>query len=129
MSDPITSITPATFPTGGGTGAAVALAASMAAAVTPSPPQADASPPAGQPPGSPQTGGADLQAMADALNQRAQDLQTSLHFQVDKITGQEVMSVIDTQTNQVLLQVPSEEALAIAQSLERMQAQLLDQKA
>lgn len=71
----------------------------------------------------------DLQQVAAALNQYAQDLHLSLHFQVDRTTGQMVLSVIDTQNNQLLLQVPNEEALAIAQSLARMQAQLLQQKA
>jgi flagellar protein FlaG len=71
----------------------------------------------------------DLQAVAAALNQHVQDLQTSLHFQVDKITGQLVVSVIDTQNNQLLLQIPSQEALAIAQSLEPLQMQLMKQTA
>ncbi|MDR3416476.1 MAG: flagellar protein FlaG [Nevskia sp.] len=71
----------------------------------------------------------DLHDVASALNQYAQDMHTSLHFQVDHTTGQLVISVIDTQTNQVLMQVPNEEALAIAQSLAHMQAQLLQRKA
>jgi flagellar protein FlaG len=72
---------------------------------------------------------ADLPAIAAALNQRAQDLQTSLHFQVDQVTGQMVISVIDTRDNRVLMQAPSQEALAIAQSLERLQMQLMKQSA
>lgn len=71
----------------------------------------------------------DLHALAATLNQRADELQTSLHFQVDKVTGQMVISVIDSQTNQVLMQVPGEEALAIAQSLEHSQLQLMKQSA
>jgi len=71
----------------------------------------------------------EMQALAAALNQHVQDLQTSLHFQVDKITGQMVLSVIDTQNNQVLMQVPSPEALAIAQSLQRFKLQLMNQTA
>jgi flagellar protein FlaG len=71
----------------------------------------------------------DLQAVSDALNQHALDLQTSLRFQVDKITNQLVISVIDTQNNQLLMQIPSQEALAIAQSLEKLQAQLLNKQA
>jgi len=71
----------------------------------------------------------DLHELASSLNQYAQNLRTSLHFQVDHTTGELVISVIDTQTNQVLMQVPNQEALAVAQSLARMQAQLLQQKA
>jgi flagellar protein FlaG len=71
----------------------------------------------------------DLHGLAAALNQHAQELQTSLHFRVDGITGQLVISVIDTKDNQVLMQVPGEEALAIAQSLERLHPQLMKQSA
>ena len=71
----------------------------------------------------------EMQALAAALNQHVQDLQTSLHFQVDKITGQMVLSVIDMQNNQVLMQVPSPEALAIAQSLQNLKLQLMNQTA
>lgn len=71
----------------------------------------------------------DLEAVSAALNQHAQGLQTSLRFQVDKLTHQLVISVIDTQNEQLLMQIPSEEALAIAQSLEKFQAQLLDKQA
>jgi flagellar protein FlaG len=77
------------------------------------------------------TSAAGLTALADKLNQHLQSQQTptSLRFQVDKITGEMVISVIDTEDNKVLLQIPSEESLAVAQSLERLQAQLLSQKA
>ena len=71
----------------------------------------------------------DLHVAVAVLNQHAQDLQTSLHFRVDQITGQLVISVIDTQDNRVLMQVPGEEALAIAQSLEHLHMQLMKQSA
>ena len=69
----------------------------------------------------------ELQAAADSLNHQAQQLQTSLHFQVDHITGQMVISVVDSQDGKVLMQVPSAEALSIAQSLQK--TLLLDRKA
>jgi uncharacterized FlaG/YvyC family protein len=76
-----------------------------------------------------QAGAGDLQAIAAELNQHAQETQTDLRFQVDKITGQEVISVIDAQNNQVLLQIPGPQALATAQSLQRLRLQLMDQQA
>jgi flagellar protein FlaG len=72
----------------------------------------------------------ELHATAAALNKYVQDQQLSLHFQVDKVTGQMVLSVIDAQTRQVLLQVPGQEALAIAQSLQQlMKPNLMDKTA
>lgn len=112
MTDAISSISSAA--------AVVAAGSSPSAAV---PPAADA---ATQPP-QPVAGG--LHAIAAALNQHAQETQTDLRFQVDKTTGQEVISVIDAQNNQVLLQIPGAQALATAQSLQRLKLQLMDQQA
>ncbi|WP_036517085.1 flagellar protein FlaG [Nevskia soli] len=112
MTDPITSVV-AAAPLRGSAGGTSNPSAAVAA-----PPQHAGVAPVAAP---------DLHDLAAALNQRAQDLQTSLHFRVDQITGQLVISVIDTQDNQVLLQVPGQEALAVAQSLERMQMQLMKQ--
>jgi flagellar protein FlaG len=115
MTDPISSLNLTTALPGRGAGQAGSPAAQA--------------PDAGGATETQQAGTPDLQAIATALNQRAQDLQTNLHFQVDKITGEMVLSVIDTQNDQVLLQVPSPQALAIAQSLQELKMQLMDQKA
>lgn len=111
MTDPISSTSPIT--------AATASTSAAPAATT-----ADSAAPAQEPAQAP-----DLHGLAASLNQHAQDLQTSLHFQVDGITGQLVISVIDTKDNQVLMQVPSEEALAVAQSIERLHPQLMRKSA
>jgi flagellar protein FlaG len=112
MADPISSISPAAPAPAQAAAAAPAVAAAGSAAEA----QASAQAP-------------DLHGLAAALNQHAQDLQTSLHFQVDGVTGQLVISVIDTRDNQVLMQVPSEEALAVAQSIERLHPQLMRKSA
>ncbi len=67
---------------------------------------------------------AQLQATTEALNRQAQQAQIGLQFRVDQLTGRLVISVIDQQDGKVLLQIPGEEALSIAQSLERLKAQL-----
>ena len=118
MTDPITSVTSVASPSAAGPGPAGIPAAAAAPIAEPS-----------QPMGAQQKTPPDLHAVAAALNQHAQDLQTSLHFQVDKITGQMVISVVDTQNNQLLMQIPGQEALAIAQSLEPLQMQLMKQTA
>lgn len=52
-----------------------------------------------------------------------------LHFSIDDATGKTVVRVTDAQTGEMIRQIPSEELLAIAQSLDRMQGLLLRQKA
>ena len=49
----------------------------------------------------------------------------SLQFEVDPDTQKLVVRLIDTQDRQVLRQVPSEEMLAIARSIDRMELALL----
>jgi flagellar protein FlaG len=120
MTDPISSLNPGTALPGSAAGQAGASAAQRPGEAGAKETQQIEAQQAGTP---------ELQAIAATLNQRAQDLQTDLRFQVDKLTGEMVISVIDTQNNQVLLQVPGPEALAIAQSLQRLKMQLMDQKA
>jgi flagellar protein FlaG len=103
-----------------------AVAVPAAPAPAPSPPDSSAASAAAP---SREPAAPDLQAAVAALNQHAQERQTSLHFQVDKITGQMVVSVIDTQNNQLLLQIPSQSALAVAQGLELEQLHLMNKTA
>jgi flagellar protein FlaG len=55
-------------------------------------------------------------------------LAQDLEFSIDKETGKTVVKLLDSQTNTVLRQIPSEEILAIARSLDRMQGLLVNQK-
>jgi len=125
MTDPIGGVGSMAALPGGATNAGAMPVVELAPSTT-----ADSSiAAAAQPEAAPQASQAEMHALAAALNQHVQDLPTSLHFQVDRITGQMVLSVIDTQSNQVLMQVPSPEALAIAQSLQRLKVQLMNQTA
>ena len=53
----------------------------------------------------------------------------ALQFTVDDSTGKTVVKVVDGQTGKMIRQIPSEELLAIAESIDRMQGLLLRQKA
>lgn len=64
------------------------------------------------------------QAVAEA-NRNIQAFTQALEFEVDHDTDTVVVRLIDTADGSVLRQVPSEEMLAIARALGRMQAQLL----
>jgi flagellar protein FlaG len=61
----------------------------------------------------------------DAVSQFA----SNLRFSVDKDTGKTVIKIVDSQTNQVIRQIPSEELLAIARNLDRVEGLLLKQRA
>lgn len=52
-----------------------------------------------------------------------------LQFSIDDTTGKTVVRVTDAQTGEMIRQIPSEELLAIARSLDRMQGLLLRQEA
>ena len=63
------------------------------------------------------------------LNDFAASNATSLNFSQDKDTGETVIKVIDTDTDKVLLQIPTVEAIAISKSIEKMRGLLLNDKA
>jgi flagellar protein FlaG len=112
MTDPISGIS-----------ATAAVFTPQSAAVPQAQPAVPAAPAAAQP------APPDLQIIAAALSLSFHPTQTDLHFQVDHITGQMVVSVIDAQDGKTLLQIPGEEALAIAQSLQEMQPHLIQREA
>ena len=53
----------------------------------------------------------------------------SLAFSIDDSTGKTIVRITDAHTGEMIRQIPSEELLAIARSLDRMQGMLLQQKA
>ena len=67
-------------------------------------------------------------AVAD-LNKVAQAASQGVRFSVDEDTGRTVVKVVDTQTDAVLRQIPSVEALKLWRSIEQMQGTMLRDKA
>jgi len=53
----------------------------------------------------------------------------NLQFTVDDDTGRTVVKVMDSATDQVIRQIPSEEILSIAKALDKLSGLLLEQKA
>ena len=51
---------------------------------------------------------------AKDLNEFAQKIQTNLSFSVDEASGRSVITVIDTQSGEVIRQIPAKEVLAVA---------------
>ena len=63
----------------------------------------------------------DSEALEDAardMNQHVQQANRELQFSVDENSGRTVITVLDKETQQVVRQIPGEEALQFAQRLE-----------
>ena len=61
------------------------------------------------------------EAAMGQLNGYLQQTDSKLQFQVDKSTGRTVFKVIDQATGEVVIQVPSEELLAMARNLRALE--------
>jgi flagellar protein FlaG len=70
-----------------------------------------------------------LNEAVDTINRRLQDSSQQLRFAVDHDSGRMVVRVVDTATDQTIRQIPSEVAIAISQSLEKLQGLLVRQQA
>ena len=53
----------------------------------------------------------------------------SINFRVDPGSGQMIVSVIDATTGEIIRQVPGEDALRLAQSIEQSMSAMVDEKA
>jgi len=70
--------------------------------------------------------------MAEAfeeINAAMQAWDTGMRFEIDEDTQQLVVSVIDTQSGDVLRQIPSEEVLHVAKMIAKFQGNLVSVKA
>lgn len=60
----------------------------------------------------------DLEDVVRDLNQHIQQVQRELQFSVDKDSGRTVITVMDKETQQVIRQIPGEEALHFARKFQ-----------
>jgi flagellar protein FlaG len=63
------------------------------------------------------------------LNKSVQTSTPGLEFSVDPTSNRMVVKVVDQETNQVLMQIPSEEVIDMSQSLDKLQGLLIKLKA
>lgn len=68
-------------------------------------------------------------AAVQSANAYVQSMSTGLQFSLDQDSGRTVVRMIDTETEEVLRQIPSEEMLAISKSIDRMQGLLINREA
>ena len=59
-----------------------------------------------------------LEEAARDMNEHVQQVNRELQFSVDKNSGRTVITVLDKETQQIVRQIPGEEALQFAQRLE-----------
>ena len=70
-----------------------------------------------------------LRDVVKAVNDFVKPFNDTLLFSIDKDTGTTVVKVIDTETEEVIKQIPSEEMLALAKALDQLRGLLVKQKA
>jgi flagellar protein FlaG len=71
----------------------------------------------------------DIQKIQQAVQQIAHPGVSTLEFSVDAETGQTVVKIIASPTGELARQIPMEEMLALAKSLDRLQCLQLHTKA
>ena len=72
---------------------------------------------------------AEIARAAADLERVIRPVARDLQFTLDRETGKTIVRVIDSQTRQVIRQIPSEELLAIARALSRLQGLLVREQA
>jgi flagellar protein FlaG len=78
----------------------------------------------------PQPQPAQVQKAIEAFKQQIDTkAPNSLAFSVDSANGKTIVRITDAETGEVIRQIPSEEMVAIAQSLDKLQGMLLQGKA
>lgn len=68
------------------------------------------------------------QAVKD-INKALQEQGRSLEFEIDPESKEPIVKVVDLETQQVIRQMPTKDALDIARALDRLQSLLVHQKA
>jgi flagellar protein FlaG len=71
----------------------------------------------------------EMEKALSTLNRLVAPAARAIQFSIDDASGRTVVKVIDTETHQVLRQVPAEEALAISRVLDKLKGLLIHQKA
>lgn len=64
-----------------------------------------------------------------SINRVLQDRSQDLEFSVDPDSARTIVKVVDKTTNEVIRQMPTQEALEIAKALDRLQSLLVKQQA
>ncbi|MCG8323946.1 MAG: flagellar protein FlaG [Thiotrichales bacterium] len=66
--------------------------------------------------------------VVDDLNIKLQNVRRELHFSVNKDSGRTIITVIDSETKEVIRQIPPEEVVALAEHFEQHSGLLMNAK-
>jgi flagellar protein FlaG len=77
----------------------------------------------------PPTPAQEVQRAVAILNQLIEPVTSSVSFKIDDSTGKTVIRVMDTDTNTLIRQFPTEEALALTRVLDAHQGRILNTQA
>jgi flagellar protein FlaG len=69
-----------------------------------------------------------IESVTRQIDSFLRSMNKSLQFRVDESTGRMIVSICDAETGEVIRQVPGEDALRIAQSLESRLSGMVDEK-
>jgi flagellar protein FlaG len=72
---------------------------------------------------------AQITQAVNSINQAITAMSPDIQFSVDQESEQTIIKIVDQKTKEVLRQIPSVEALAIAKALDQAQGLLIKQKA
>lgn len=95
--------------------------------VAAAPPAAPAEP-VRQAPAAPQVEIRRMESVTKQIDTFLRSMNKSLQFRVDDSTGRMIVSICDSETGEVIRQVPGEEALRIAQNLQSRLSGMLDEE-
>ncbi len=70
-----------------------------------------------------------VQQAVDQIQNFSDKVAKNLKFSIDEETGKTVVKLLDTQTQEVIRQFPTEEAISIARTLDKVQGLLFSDKA
>jgi flagellar protein FlaG len=71
----------------------------------------------------------DLRQVVLAINRAAKSLNNSVQLSLDASTGKAIVRVIDTETGELVRQIPSEEVLELRRALDRIAGMLIHRTA
>ena len=71
----------------------------------------------------------ELQKALEEVEKAVAPMAQSLQFSLDKDSGRTVVKVMDTDTNEVIRQIPTEEVLAISKAVDKLKGLLIKQQA
>ncbi len=71
----------------------------------------------------------EIEEAVTQINDYVQNIQRELRFSIDEESGKTIIKVIDSSTDELIRQIPSEKLLAVSRALEEFSGLLLEAKA